>query len=220
MFSGRFWQLVALMLFSNYFGTFFMYAFKTYGENKGEHEPISDAVLTWAASIGAGLVNGCTRLALGALLDKQGFKKLFAVLMTSQLLVSLVCYHAVNWPWLYFICILLNYMSLGGMYTIFPVCVQNVFGLVYGPQIYVWVLLGSFCASVLNTLSTLYLLPVIGFQALFYLGSVAQVITLLILRCFEENLDVDRLAKFNALTYAAKDQPEGQLQVKGKPEAV
>uniref|UniRef100_A0A7S3MI29 Major facilitator superfamily (MFS) profile domain-containing protein n=1 Tax=Favella ehrenbergii TaxID=182087 RepID=A0A7S3MI29_9SPIT len=198
------------MLFSNYFGTFFMYAYKTYGENKGSHPPISDSVLTWAASIGAGLVNGCTRLILGSLLDKHGFKKLFAILMFCQLVVSLVCYHAVYWPWLYFLCILLNYMSLGGMFTIFPVCVQNVFGLESGPQIYVWILLGSFVASVLNTLSTIYLLPSVGFQALFYFGSVAQVITLLILHCFEEKLDVERLARFNAL------KSDGQIEVKQK----
>ena len=71
------------MMFANWFGTFFMYTFKTYGENKGTHPPISDSVLTWAASIGGGLVNGCSRLTLGALVDKYGFKKLFAILMTS-----------------------------------------------------------------------------------------------------------------------------------------
>ena len=110
-------------MFANMFGTFFMYSFKTYGENKEPHPPISDAVLTWAASIGAGLVNGCSRFTLGTLFDKYGFKRLFAVLMTSQLIISLICYHAVYWPWLYFICILLNYMSIGGMFAIFPVSV-------------------------------------------------------------------------------------------------
>ena len=83
VFSIRFWQLISLMLFSNYFGTFFMYAYKTYGENKSPHPPISDSLLTWAASIGAGLVNGCARITLGALFDKHGFKKLFTVLMVS-----------------------------------------------------------------------------------------------------------------------------------------
>ena len=110
-----------------------MYAYKTYGENKSPHEPISDSLLTWAASIGAGLVNGLSRFTLGTLLDKYGFKRLFTILMTSQLIVSLVCYHAAYWPWLYFVCILLNYMSLGGMFAIFPVSVQNVFGLEFGP---------------------------------------------------------------------------------------
>ena len=133
VYSIRFWQLFGLMLFSNYFGTFFMNAYKTYGENKSPHAPISDTLLTWAASIGAGFVNGCSRISLGALFDKYGFKRLFTVLMVSQLLVSLVCYHAAYWPWLYFTCILLNYMSIGGMFAIFPVSVQKVFGLELGP---------------------------------------------------------------------------------------
>lgn len=63
-------------------------------------------------------------------------------------------------------------MSIGGMFAIFPVSVQKVFGLEFGPQIYVWVLLGGFCASLINTFNTLVLIKVIGFQSLFYLGSV------------------------------------------------
>ena len=110
---------------------------------------------------------------MGALFDGHGFKKLFTFLTLSQLFVSLICYHAVNWPWLYFICILLNYMSLGGMFAIFPVSVTKVFGAEFGPQIYVWVLLGSFFSSLINTFNTIWLVGAIGFQALFYLGSVA-----------------------------------------------
>ena len=69
------------MLFGNYFGTFFIYAYKTYGENKKLHSPISDELLTWVASIGAGLVNGSARLVFGALFDNYGFKKLFGFIM-------------------------------------------------------------------------------------------------------------------------------------------
>lgn len=199
VFSIRFWQLISLMLFANYFGTFFMYAYKTFGENGSSHEPISDSLLTWAASIGAGLVNGCSRVTLGALYDKFGFKRLFTVLMTSQLVVSLVCFHAARWPWFFFLCIMLNYMSLGGMFAIFPVCVQRVFGLELGPQVYVWVLLGSFLASLVNTLNTIWLVEILGVQMLFYLGSAAQVVTLAILFFFEERLDRRNLARFNAL---------------------
>ena len=195
----RFWQFFALMLFANYFGTFFMYAFKAFGENKEPHPPISDETLTWAASIGSGIVNGISRITLGALLDRHGFKKLMTILMATQLVVSLICYHAVYVPWLFFTCILLNYMSVGGLFAIFPVSVQNVFGMEFGPQIYIWVLLGSFFASLLNMLSTVWLLPVLGFQALFYVGSFTQGLALVTLYFFEEKLDVDRLASYNAL---------------------
>ena len=199
IYSVCFWQFFFLMLFSNYFGTFFMYVYKTYGENKQAHEPISDSLLTWAASIGAGLVNGFSRITLGALYDSYGFKKLFTILMLVQLFVSLICFHAANIPWLYFLCILLNYMSIGGMFALFPTSVTRVFGSEFGPQVYVWVLLGCFLASLVNTFNTIWLIKVMGIQALFYLGSVAQVITLGILYFFEERLDVENLAKHNAL---------------------
>ena len=128
IYSIRFWQYFWLMLFSNYFGTFFMYTYKTFGENKGDHKPISDSTLTAAASIGSGLINGISRVTLGFLIDKYSFRCLFGILMILQLLNSLICYQAASKVWLYFICILVNYMCLGGMFAIFPVSVQNCFG--------------------------------------------------------------------------------------------
>ena len=166
-----------------------MYTYKTYAMNSISHAPLSDSMLTLAAAIGAGVVNGLSRLILGSLYDKCGFKALFSVLMTSQLLVSLVCYHAVAYPWLYITCILLNYASIGGMYAIFPVSVTKVFGMESGPQIYVWVLLGAVLSSMLIMLTVVYLLDVVGFQALFYMGTASQIVTLGVLWNFEERLD-------------------------------
>ena len=69
------------MILSNVFGTFFSYSYKIYGENKEPHPPISDALLSWAASIGSGVVNGLSRIVLGAFVDRVGFKTLFTILM-------------------------------------------------------------------------------------------------------------------------------------------
>ena len=81
-FSLRFWQFFAIMVLGNYFGTFFSYSYKPFGENTSPHEQISDKTLTWAASIGAGLVNGLSRICFGTLVDKYSFKLLMSILMT------------------------------------------------------------------------------------------------------------------------------------------
>jgi len=59
-----------MIMFGGYFPSFFGYVFKTYGSNEG----IGDGLLTWAASLGAGLVNGGSRLLMGSLQDKYSFK--------------------------------------------------------------------------------------------------------------------------------------------------
>ena len=69
------------MILANYFGTFFSYSYKVYGENDSPHESISDATLTWAASIGSGLVNGLSRITFGSLADKYSFRTLLGFLM-------------------------------------------------------------------------------------------------------------------------------------------
>lgn len=60
--------------------TFFSYSYKTYGESSGTHPPISDTLLTWAASIGSGICNGLARVVVGWMMDKYSFKTLFSVI--------------------------------------------------------------------------------------------------------------------------------------------
>ena len=133
IYSARFWQLYGLMVLSNVFLTFFSYSFKPYGETIEPHPPISDYTLSWAASIGSGIINALARIAMGAAIDKVGFKKLFTGLMVIQLINSLICYWAAFYPSMYVTCILVNYWCSGGTFAIFPIAVVNVFGLDTGP---------------------------------------------------------------------------------------
>ena len=202
-----------MMTLGNVFGTFFSYSYKIYGENQEPHPPISDNTLTWAASIGSGVINGLSRVVLGALVDKVGFKKLFIILMVIQLINSVGCYWAAFVPSLYFMCVMLNYLCLGGLFAIFPVAVTNVYGLAAGPKIYVWVLLGSFLSSLINLLETTYLQELLGFMALFYFGSVTQIACLVVTCCYQEKLDVERLRRHNGLLSQAEEE---QKEVKIK----
>ena len=187
------------MVLGNYYGGFFAYSYKTFGESTGTHPQISDLTLTWAASIGAGLVNGLSRVFIGTLVDKYSFKTLMGILMTIQLVNACVCFWAAYVPALYFICILVNYGCVAGIFTVFPSSVTNVFGLELGPQIYVHILCGGFISSILNLLTSKYLLPATNFVTMFYVGAIFQVVTLLFIWWFKEELDVENLAKRNAL---------------------
>jgi MFS transporter, OFA family, oxalate/formate antiporter len=74
--SKRFWQYFALVLLYVVFNKFFSYSYKIFGEDSSTHEPISDELLTWAGSIGSGILNGSSRILMGALQDKYSFRSL------------------------------------------------------------------------------------------------------------------------------------------------
>ena len=101
--------------------------YKTYGEDNG----ISDHLLSWAGSVSA-IVNGLCRLSMGYFYDKIGFRAGFMILMSVQLISSIVVYWAVQIDWLYFILILLNYFSSGGIFAIMPPSVIKVYGVENG----------------------------------------------------------------------------------------
>jgi nitrate/nitrite transporter NarK len=74
-----------------------------------------------------------TRFSLGALVDKVTFRSIFIVVMLIQLVNALGCFYAVNVPWLFFVCIMLNYMAIGATFTLLPVATTNIYGLKVGP---------------------------------------------------------------------------------------
>jgi MFS family permease len=151
-------------------------------------------MLSTAASVGSGLVNGATRITLGTLTDKYSFKSIFAIMMVIQLINSLICFWAANIPALFVLCIQLNYFSIGGIFAVFPSTVMNVFGLRHGPQVYTLVLLGSLLSSIINLIMTKLILDALGMAFCYYSGSIVTVICLGILWVYEEKLDVQELA--------------------------
>jgi len=136
-YSIRYWQYFGLMVLGNYGSTLLSYSYKPFGESSSDHTAINDGLLTWAASIGAGLLNGIARLCFGNLADKFSFRLLMGIILTLELVTCLMFYWAANCPALYFTAIMFNYICIAGIYAIFPVSVTQVFGLKRGPQVYV-----------------------------------------------------------------------------------
>jgi len=136
---------------------------------------------------------------IGATYKKLGTKVILAALMIPMTIVSFTCFLAVKIPVLYFLCVLINYYSVGGIFATIPTAVQNVFGLHDGPQIYVFVILASFLCAILNIFASQYLLPATSYEFVFLTGGVVNVTFLIVLIFYQEKLDVDRLARHNAL---------------------
>lgn len=137
--------------------------------------------------------------------------------MVIQLFVSLTIYWVTSLPSLYFICVLLNYFSNGGLFAVFPGSVTNVFGLKFGPQVYTIILLASIVSSCLNIVMTDVLLPVAGFAACFYLGSFVTILALIVLWRFEEKLDVENLKPWQ-YSLITSDKVVSGLTTKGETE--
>jgi len=76
--------------------------------------------MTWAASIGGGFANGSARLVFGYLIDIHSFKTLFGWLTLMALINAVLMYWTAWYAPAYFICIMINYIYLGGIFTIFP----------------------------------------------------------------------------------------------------
>jgi len=193
-----------MMVLANFFGTFFSYTFKGFAEDDTYHTIISDRLMSIAASVGGGLVNGATRITMGTLTDKFSFKLLFGIMMVVQLFNALVCFWAGKNGGTFFVCVMLNYFSLGGLFAVFPGTVIRTFGKEHGPSVYVLVLIGSFVSSVLNIFNTKLLLPNTSFLVVYMVGAGTTVLCLIVLYFYEEKLDVENLRKRGGIVLKEK----------------
>lgn len=186
--SIRFWQYLTMMFGANIFGTFFSYEYKPYGL---AHD-IADGFLTWAGSLSS-LTQVLARFTVGYLYDILGFRILFFVLMVINIANSVICYPAVNIPWLYFLCIQLNYFVIGGVFSLFPAPATNTFGGANGVRIYALILYSSVIASGFDTLLVNLLYEKIHLQGLIWIGTGFNVLILFVNFAFRERLDIERL---------------------------
>lgn len=177
-----------MLFLANLFGGFFSYEFKPIGVSV----QIEDNLLTWAASASS-LVQAITRLSFGALYDKYGFKPLFYTLMSIGTINSIICYPARHVPWLYFICILLNYMVLAGLFATFPTPVAKTFGPQYGIQVYSMILVASPIQSIITTTQVKLLYEWLGIQSLIYMGTIGCIMAMVVCFFFDERLDFENM---------------------------
>ena len=112
-----------MMTLGNIFGGIFSYQYKPYGLAKH----LDDGLLTAAAGVSS-FTQCISRLVIGFLYDKFGFKILNIILMTISIVTALFSTWSVQYPALYFKFIQLNYLVIGGIFALFPAPAVDIFG--------------------------------------------------------------------------------------------
>jgi len=119
------------MMFNGiFFGAYIASVYKQIDLDK-----ISDSQLTIAGAIGS-LCNGGSRIFWATIQDGYGFKKVYYVLLTIQLFVSLTMYHWRGNVIFYILCVALSFFCEGGNFSMFPTVAVNIFGVTNGGQIF------------------------------------------------------------------------------------
>ena len=205
--SVRFWQYLIMMFGANIFGTFFSYEYKPYGlANK-----LEDNFLTWAGSFSS-LTQVLARFTVGSLYDYLGFRLIFFILVIINITNSLICYWAVNYAWLYFMCIQLNYLFIGGVFSLFPAPASKTFGSNNGVRVYALILYSSVLASGLDTLLVKLLYDSIHLQGLIWIGAAFNILILIVNFTFNERLDIEKLDEKGLIVWGPYIKEEDAAQ--------
>ena len=188
--SVRFYQYFGMLFLASQFGSYFTYSYKSIGLTVN----ISDRVLSLASSV-SGFLQLVTRIALGSLYDKVGFKKIFYGIMIVNTLNGILAYKYRHNEVFFVICIELTYMVFSGLYSTLPSAIYKTFGPKYGPGAYALILAGGTMTALTSYIYQHFLYDLIGSQNILYIGSVSSVAAMTICFFFSEMLDFTRMEK-------------------------
>ena len=191
-----------MMFFSNVFGGFFSFQFKTIFESHYSGPGNADYYMAISASM-SGVIQFITRITVGQLYDRIGFKPIFTFIMLLNVINGVICYRVKAITWAFIACIELNYLVIGGIYSVFPAPAIKTFGIYYGPHVYSLILIAGPLVSVFNLfiIKVVYGIFNISEEAILAFGSVASLFAIVINCYFNENIDFKNMNKRGLLIY-------------------
>jgi len=143
-------------------GLFLASSFKVYGSNKIN----DDHFLTVIGSFGS-IANGCTRAVWALSFDKFGFKKVYFVLLSIQLILAPTLDLVAGSKTLFLIWYSLIMGCEGGHFAMFPSVTAKVFGLKNGPKIYGYMFWFSAVGTWIGLLASNLAINHTGWNAMF-----------------------------------------------------
>jgi peptidoglycan/LPS O-acetylase OafA/YrhL len=123
---------------------------------------------------------------------------------------GLICYRVKTISWAYIICIELNYLVIGGIYSVYPASVIKTFGIYYGPQIYSIILIAGALVSVFSLFAIKVAYEILGIseEIILAVGSICSLIAIVINCSFNEKIDLVNMNKRGLLVYG--DPPKNK----------
>jgi hypothetical protein len=80
-------------------------------------------------------MNGSSRIAWSALMDKYGFRPVYGTLCFIQSICAICIYKSIGSDFMYTFFVALSFFCEGGHFSLFPACAVKVFGNKNGGQI-------------------------------------------------------------------------------------
>lgn len=129
----RFWHIAAMLVLGIFYSLYVASAYKYIAASH-----LDDYVLTVAGAIGS-VFNGCSRILWASLQDKFGFRPVYAVVMSIQLVTCSVIYFTTSSPALYTTLVAASFLVEGSHFSMFPTVTVKLFGIKSGGQIFTFI---------------------------------------------------------------------------------
>lgn len=129
--SGQIWKVI----FLNFSALYFLYIIANTNRSFGQLFSINNKLLSNLSKLYS-LINGVGRILWGFLLDKFELKKLYYLIIISEIIISLTIFYAGNYQYLYFLMICTCSFLFSGIVVILIIIYPKVYGIKYSNKIY------------------------------------------------------------------------------------
>ena len=146
---------------------------------------IPDSTLTLAGSLGA-FANGGSRMFWATIMDYIGFRKVYLILVSIQIITATFIYQSrYNAP-LYVMFVVLAFLCEGGHFSTFSAAAPKIFGLVDGGKVATFIIVATVPATLTGLVCTQF--PnIFSPEIIFWVGAGLSVVNLILLFFLDES---------------------------------
>ena len=173
--SRQIWQIMAL----NFCTLYFFYIIANTNRSFGQLNSLNSGLLSTLSKFYA-LINGFGRIIWGFLLDKFKLKKLYYLILFTEMLISLTIFHAGNLQYLYFIMICTCSFLFSGIIVIIVLIYPKIYGIKYSNKIYgIACALSGFSSLLGPIISKVLIKGINDYKRIYYSGLLSSLLAVI-----------------------------------------
>jgi MFS family permease len=176
-----FWKLFMMVTLGISYPFFMKASFKNYGSLFFSDDAYLTMVATFVYAAAA-----VSRFFWGIIVDWIGFKKVYGFILGMEIVLAFTIMYVTDSEALYIVWIIGTNFCEGGHFSLFPTLAQQIYGTDLGVRVFSILFCGITLSTVFGMIASTTLIPLWGWNSVFYTFGVFAVVALGILLWFDE----------------------------------
>ena len=206
--TKKIWQIILL----NFCALYFLYIITNTNRSFGQLNLLNSGLLSTLSKLYS-LINGFGRIIWGFLLDKFELKKLYFLILLTEILISTTIFYVGKYQYLYSIMVCICSFLFSGVVIIIVIIFPKIYGIKYANKIYGIACAISGFSSMLGPITSKIIIKKLNdYKKMYLSGMIFSLLAVINLYFFNDSPFIYNFEQNNNLLNESKENKESQVR--------